>query len=98
MATTHQGNVGKTRIKLAKILNAYFPEYEFKPEELHSQIPIYASPQFAWCSWFGIGTVKANPELRVHVSSYNTMLEVCQRGIEATRKGQQYEIFAKERN
>jgi hypothetical protein len=92
MAITFSSRVGKTRIRLAKILNIYFPDYEFLPENLDSQIPIYASAKFDNCSWTGSGKLKRNPSVCIVVHSWDTMTKICRNGIHSVDKD--FEIYA----
>ena len=98
MATTFSNKVGRTRIRLAKLLNEYFPDYHFDPEDLNSQIPIYASALWGCCSWMGLGRSKKG-KLSIGVNSWDTMTEVCRLGIDASdrdgRDGMDIEIHAK---
>ena len=86
MAITFSNKVGKIRIRLAKVLNAYFPDYEFLPEDLDSNIPIYASAMYDCCSWTGVGKLKRNPNVSLVVHSWDTMTKICKNGIDSIDK------------
>jgi len=95
MATTFSNKVGRTRKRLAKLLNEYFPDYEFRPEDLNSQIPVYASAIWGYCSWTGLGRSKKG-NLSVHIASWDTMTEICRWGIDASPPdGLDIEVHAK---
>lgn len=80
MATTRSHHVGRTRIRLAKMLTEAFPGYEFDPTELHSQIPMYATAQFDCCSWTATGRPPLHRNRVKHVCSWNTMGDCVRKG------------------
>jgi hypothetical protein len=82
MATLYKNRVGYTRKKLAEKLNAKFPNYHFEPEDLWSQIPVYASAHWDCCSWGGIGYGKDNPNRSLQVHSWHKMREFTKKGVE----------------
>jgi hypothetical protein len=81
MATTKDNRVGRTRERLARLLNEAIPTAMFAPEGLNSKTPIYATPQWDCCSWYGDGTDRATG-INVHVASWSTMRECVRYGIE----------------
>ena len=84
MATTRPDTVGKIRYLLAELLEAVIPTVTFLPEDLNSQIPIYANPIWDCCSWYGTGKDKETG-LGVRVSSWDTMTKCVRNGIEVTQ-------------
>jgi hypothetical protein len=88
MATTNRLAIGRTRTKLARLLNEALAEtlaihqQEFRPGDLHSQIPVYATPQWDCCSWYGDSDGQG--PIRIHVSCWATMGECVKCGIDAS--------------
>jgi hypothetical protein len=82
MAITHSGNVGRTRIRMAKLLERMVPGLTVYPHELWSQIPAYATAQWDCCSWGGEGYL--NPWGRVDIASWDTMTKCLKNGIACT--------------
>lgn len=65
--------VGKTRIKLAELLEAKLDTI-VNPEDL--KVNRGANQYNDWCSWFG----RVGPCKDVHVSSWDTMANIVKRG------------------
>jgi hypothetical protein len=105
MAIRNDSRIGRTRLKLARMLTERFPELAatygddgFKqiidPFLLQSQIPIYASPQFDCCKWDANLPLKAHGFY--HVYSWSTMGDLVRHGFDFTKEG--YEIELSEAN
>lgn len=104
MATTKRDRVGRVREKLSALLDAV--GIEIQPENLSSQIPVYATAQWDCCSWYGDGysrTIREQfalpddgPGNMIHVFSYDTMTMCARYGIELSGPdGGHIEISAK---
>src|SRR5207249_3100243 len=102
MAVPHDGRIGRTRLRLASMITAEFPElhapyatpqgYIVDPSALRSQTPIYASPKFDCCSW---DADFAGTSGYVHMYSWDTMSELVRRGFDYTREGHEIELSCK---
>lgn len=77
----HNGNVGETRIRMAKLLEKTVPGLVVEPHELWSQIPEYSTAQWDCCSWGGDGSLNRSP---VYIASWNTMRDCLRYGIDVT--------------
>ena len=86
MATTKPDKVGRTRTKMAELLNKTFPEWHFEPEDLNSNDPYHGSHRFDGCSWSGWGYLKSNRNMNAHICSWNTMTEILKHGINIVSK------------
>ena len=84
MATTKQNRIGKTRKRLAALIEEAIPGISLQPEEINSQIPIYASQKWDCCSWYAFGDLNG---LTVAISSWDTMSNCVSRGITCTSTG-----------
>lgn len=104
MAIRSDPRIGRTRLKLARLLTERFPELEtpygddrFKqivdPLLLQSQIPIYTSLQWDCCKW------DANLPLRTHgfyhVYSWSRMGDLVRHGFDFTKEGYEIELSEK---
>jgi hypothetical protein len=83
MATTKPDKVGRTRKKLAQLLANKVPGLILFPQNLESQIPVYASDQWDCASWFGGGQIDGRS---VHISSWDTMKK-CLKGFDLAWDG-----------
>jgi hypothetical protein len=81
MAITHSGNIGQTRIRMAKMLEKSIPGLCVEPRDLWSQIPVYATAQWDCCSWGGGGILDGR---QVNIASWDTMTECLKYGIGCT--------------
>jgi hypothetical protein len=81
VATTRRDRVGRIREVLADLLNEEVPYGYFRADRLDSQVPVYATPQWDCCSWYGDGVDLRNG-MNIHVASWSTMSRCVQRGIE----------------
>lgn len=101
MAIRNDPRIGRTRLKLARMLTERFPELaatygddRFKqivdPFLLQPQIPIYASPQFDCCKWDANLPLKARGSY--HVYSWSTMGDLVRRGFDFTKEGYEIEL------
>ena len=81
MAITRRDRVGRTRERLAELLNVAIPDAEFYPEDLRSNNPYYSSRYFDGCSWDGDGR-RLTDGLGIHVSSWSTMRECVRYGLD----------------
>ena len=79
MATTKKNKVGYIRKRLAKILEEALPGLHVDPAELYSQIPIYASPLWDCCSWYGWGYKNG---LLISLACWQPMGECIKNGIQ----------------
>lgn len=70
MVTTSPRRIGRTRKKLARMIQQAVPGSEVFPEDLDSQIPVYASAYFDGCSWSGMILVEG---IRRTITSWDTM-------------------------
>lgn len=95
MATTNTNRVGVIRIKLAALLEA--EGFTVYPEDLNSQVPVYANPKWDCCSWYGRGK---KGEADVSFASWDTMRECVRDGIFVWKDsgiGHSYEVCPKGR-
>lgn len=77
MATTRPNKIGATRKKLARMLEESMPGLKVDPAELNSQIPVYASPEWDCCSWYGRGLFNGIP---FELASWRTMTDCVKNG------------------
>ena len=97
MAITNPNRVGRTRIKLALLLEKEVEGVTVLPQDLESQNPYYASQQMDCCTWMGYGT--RNTYHDVYFYSWNTMGNCVKHGISFTQDrviGETYEVFSEE--
>lgn len=95
MAITHSTNVGRTRRRLAKLLRETIPGLEIDPEDLNSNLPVYARAEFDCASWGGYGRIG---KVQVHVYSWDTMGDCLKKGIDyfkPARTSHEFEVCRK---
>jgi hypothetical protein len=91
MAIRNDSRIGRTRLKLARMLTERFPELEIvDPFLLQPQIPIYASAQFDCCKWDANLPLKARGSY--HVYSWSTMGDLVRHGFDFTKEGYEIEL------
>lgn len=101
MAIRNDPRIGRTRLKLARLLTEKFPELatpygddRFKqivdPFQLQPQIPIYASAQFDCCKWDASLPLKTHGYY--HVYSWSTMGDLVRHGFDFTKDGYEIEL------
>ena len=97
MAITFRSRVGKTRIKLASLLEKILPGVKFDPADLESQNPYYCSEKEDCCTWMGSGTRVIQGD--TYVYSWNRMKDCVRHGISVERDSDavgRYEVFSEE--
>lgn len=95
MAITNRWKVGRTRRKLAQLLEQALG-ITVCPEDIESNHPYYASVQFGGCTWTGYGTLKRDRD--TYFYSWTTMTECVRYGIETEPDAdmyQRFEVFSK---
>lgn len=89
IARHHQRQkIGKTRIKLAALLNNLFPFLDVKPEDLISQTPFYSRPEMDACTWYANVNYKPTKGTRYSIACWDTMKDCVQHGIEIVNKNE----------
>jgi len=97
MAITNPNRVGRTRIKLALLLEKEFVGMTVLPQDLESQNPYYGSEKMDCCTWMGWGT--RNTYRDTYFYSWSTMGECVKHGISMTADDDmsgRYEVFSEE--
>lgn len=61
------------------------PGLKVDPADLNSQTPVYASPKWDCCSWYGTGYLD---DLPFSLASWRTMSDCLKRGIEINKDGE----------
>ena len=97
MAITNPHRVGRTRIKLALLLEKALPGVTVAPKDLDSNNPYYGSEKMDCCTWMGRGT--RNYPNDTYFYSWNKMGECVKHGISMTADDDmtgRYEVFSEE--
>lgn len=87
MAITNSRKIGRTRIKLAEILEREMEEklgmrVTVDPSDLMSQNPYWSSPQGGCCSWYGYGQwIMKDFTSDIHFCSWTPMGQCVKHGI-----------------
>lgn len=79
-------NIGRTRERLARMLEELFPGYEFPPERLGVQNPVFIR-YYGCARWWGWGFKRQGAEVKgpkfFQVTSWDRMRDCVRYGIEA---------------
>lgn len=92
MAITSPKRIGRTRIKLAAMLEKAVPGVTVDPANLQSQNPYYSSRYFDCCSWTGYGT--RNEHWDTYFYSWDTMGDLVKYGFECERERHAFQCHA----
>lgn len=94
MAIPNDRRIGRTRRKLAAMLEATFPGLKIDPFDLTPQIPVYASNNWGCCSWDA--NVPMEGSGTWHIFSWDRMGALVKHGFDYSKEGREIELHIKQ--